>query len=87
MSKRRIGQFNFFNCLLNVKNLVLSNGSKQERIVIQWHKNSYFFKYLQKIALRLGASLPDPDSLRRLGAPPLRPPSVTQLVYSTCFLI
>ena len=36
-TKRRIKQFNSFNWLLNVKNLVLLNGSKHVRNVIQWH--------------------------------------------------
>ena len=35
--KRRTEQFNFFNWLSNVKNLVLSNGSEYERNVIQWY--------------------------------------------------
>ena len=35
-SKRRTKQFNFFNWLSNVKNLVLSNGSEYVRNVIQW---------------------------------------------------
>ena len=35
--KRRIKQFNFFNWLSNVTNLVLSNGSEHLRNVIQWH--------------------------------------------------
>ena len=33
--RRRIKQFTFFNWLSNVKNLVLSNGSKHVRNVIQ----------------------------------------------------
>ena len=33
-SKRRIKQFNFFNCFLNVKNLVLSNDSEHMQNVI-----------------------------------------------------
>ena len=33
--KRRFKQFNFFNRLLNVKNVVLSEGSEHVRIVIQ----------------------------------------------------
>ena len=36
-SKRRIEQLNFFDWILNVKNLVLSNGSELERNVIQWN--------------------------------------------------
>ena len=35
-SKRRINQLNFFNWLLNVKNLVLSNGCEHVQNVIQW---------------------------------------------------
>ena len=38
--------------------------------VIQWCKTAFFFKKLRKIAKRLGASPPDPYTLRRLGAPP-----------------
>ena len=34
--KKRIEQLNFFDWLLNVKNLVLSNGSELVRNVIQW---------------------------------------------------
>ena len=37
VSKRKIGQFDLFSWLLNVKHLVLSNGSEHERNVIQWH--------------------------------------------------
>ena len=37
IATRRIKQFNFFNWLSNVKNLVLLNGSKHVRNVIQWH--------------------------------------------------
>ena len=36
-TKRRIKQFNSFNWLLNVKNLMLLNGYKHVRNVIQWH--------------------------------------------------
>ena len=36
-SKRRTEQLNFFNWLLNVKNLVLSNGSEYVRDVIHWY--------------------------------------------------
>ena len=39
VSRRRVKQFIFFNCLSNVKNLVLSNGSKHMPIVIQWRQN------------------------------------------------
>ena len=35
-SKRRIEQLNFFDWLSNVKNLVLPNGCKHVRNVIQW---------------------------------------------------
>ena len=35
--KNRIKNFNFFNWLSNVKDVVLYNGSKHVRIVIQWH--------------------------------------------------
>ena len=72
-SKRRIKQFDFFNWLSNVKNLVLSNGFEHLRNVFPWHQNTYFSKKLQKIAQRLGALPPDPQSLRRLGAPPRNP--------------
>ena len=36
-SKRNTEQFNLFNWLSNVKNLVLSNGSEYVRNVIQWY--------------------------------------------------
>ena len=36
-------------------------------------KIATFFQKIQKIAQRLGTSLPDPHSLRRLGAPPTGP--------------
>ena len=36
-------------------------------------KTAFFFKKLQKIVQRLGASPPDPHSLRRLGNPPPDP--------------
>ena len=35
-SKRRTEQLHFFDCLSNVKNLVLSNGYEYVRNVIQW---------------------------------------------------
>ena len=35
--RRRIKQFNFFNWLSHVKNLVLSNDSNHVQSVIQWH--------------------------------------------------
>ena len=35
--KKKIEQFSFFNWLLNVKNLVVSNVSEHKRNVIQWH--------------------------------------------------
>ena len=65
-SKRGIKQFNFFNWLSNVKNLVLSNGSEHLQNVIQRHKNSFFPKKLQKIVQRL-------QSLWRLVALPPEP--------------
>ena len=45
-------------------------------------KIAFFSKKLQKIAQRLGAS-PDPQSLRRMGAPTPRPPSVMPLSYTS----
>ena len=42
-------------------------------------KIAFFSKKLQKIAQRLGASLPDPQSLWRLGAPPPDLPFVMPL--------
>ena len=35
--KKRTEQFNFFNWLSNIKNLVLLNGSKYVQNVIQWY--------------------------------------------------
>ena len=55
-----IEQFNFFNWLSNVKNLVFLNGSKHLRIVIQWHWNSYFSQKITKIAQELGAPPSNP---------------------------
>ena len=50
-------------------------------------KTAFFFKNLRKIAQRLGAKLPDPHSLRRLGALPPDPVNDTfelqSLLYST----
>ena len=45
------------------------------RNAMQWYgiKIAFFSKKLRKIAQRLGASPPDPHSLRRLWAPPLDP--------------
>ena len=68
-SKKRTEEFKFFNWLSNVKNLVLLNGSKYVRNVIQWCENSFFFKKLLKIDQRflkhslrwLGARPPDPS--------------------------
>ena len=45
-------------------------------------KIAFFSKNLQKIAQQLGASPPDPQSLRLLGAPPPDPPSVIRLSYT-----
>ena len=45
-------------------------------------KIAFFSKKLQKIAQQLGASHPDPQSLRRLVAPPPDPPSVIPLSYT-----
>ena len=42
-------------------------------------KIAFFSKKLQKIALQVGASPPDPQSLRPLGAQPPDPPSVIRL--------
>ena len=52
---------------------MLSNGSERLRNAIQWHLNSFFSEKLQKIAQQLEASPPDPQNLRRLGAPPPDP--------------
>ena len=53
---------------------MLSNGPEHLRNVIQYGiKIAFFTKKLQKIAQRLGASPPDPKSLRRLGVPPQTP--------------
>ena len=57
VSKGRIEQFNFIYWLSNVKNLVLSDGSEHVRNVIQWHKNSFFSKKLQKAAGRFFVSV------------------------------
>ena len=49
VSKRRMEQFNFFNWLSNVRNLVYINCSHHMRKVIQWHYNSFFSKKSYKI--------------------------------------
>ena len=59
-SKKRIEQLNVFNWL---SKLVFSNGSEHVGNVIQWHKNSFFFKkkkQKRKIAQRLGILPPEP---------------------------
>ena len=64
-----IKQFNFFNWLSNVKNLVLSNGSKHMRNVIQWHKIAFFSQKITKNrpkAPAAGDPGPDPPSVLRL---------------------
>ena len=59
VTKKRIEEFNFFNWLSVVKNLVLSNdGSKLVPIVIQWHENKVFIKNEKKIAQWLGLCRP-----------------------------
>ena len=45
-------------------------------------KIAFSSKKLQKVAQQLGASPPDPRSLRPLGAPPPDPPSVIRLSYT-----
>ena len=45
-------------------------------------KQLFFSKKLQKIAQQLGASPPEPKSLRLLGPPPPDPPSVIHLSYT-----
>ena len=45
-------------------------------------KIAFFSKKLQKIAQQLGASPPDPQSLRLLGAPPPDHPYVIRLSYT-----
>ena len=72
-SKRRIEQLKFFDWILNVKNLVLSNGSEHVQNVIQWDKNCLFFQKLPKIAQRQMSLLPNPHSHRQLGAAPPGP--------------
>ena len=56
-NQKRTEQFNFFNWLLNVKNLVLSNGSERVRNVIQCYYNSFFSKNYEKLPR---APPPDP---------------------------
>ena len=72
-SKRKIEHINFFDCLSNVKNLVLSNGFEHVRNVIQWDENSFFSQKLTKIVQRLGALPQDPHSYRQLGLHPQAP--------------
>ena len=66
----------FFSWFLNVKDLVLSNGFKQVRIVIQWLKNSFFSKKLQKSSSGWGSCG------LRLGIRP-QTPSVLGLSYTS----
>ena len=65
-SKRRTEQFNFFNWLLNVKNLVLSNSSEHVRNVIQWHLNSFFLQKITKTCRAARGSAAGPSYVRRL---------------------
>ena len=72
--KRRIAQFNFFNWLSNVKNLVLENGSEYVRnVTLYGIKIAFFSQELRKIAQRLGASPPDPIASGGRGPRPQTP--------------
>ena len=56
-----IEQFNFFDWISNVKNLVLSNGSKHMQNVIQWRiKIAFYFKKLQKKSSKSWGLAPKP---------------------------
>ena len=57
--KRRNKQLTFFNWLANVKNLVLPNGSKHVRNVIN-DINTVFFSKIAHSLWRLEALPPDP---------------------------
>ena len=48
--KGKTEQFTFFNWLSNLKNLVVSNGSKMCEMWSKWHWNCYLYQKLQKIA-------------------------------------
>ena len=77
LSKKR----DLFNWLLNLKNFVLSSGSKNVRSVIQMAlKWPFFSKHLQNIVQRMGALPTDSHSFRRLVAPPPDPICDTRVV-------
>ena len=77
MNKRTIEQFNFFNWLSNVKNLVPSNSSKHARNVFQWHKISCF----SKNSPAFGGFAPRPPKPPTAGSSAPRPPFVIRLSY------
>ena len=52
--------------VLNVKDLVLSNYSKNARNVIQWHLNTYFFQKFTKSCPAVRGFAPTPPSVIRL---------------------
>ena len=81
--KRRIKQFNFFNWLSNVKNLVLSNGSEHLRNVIQWHENSFFYQKNTKNRPGAGGFAPRPTKPPVAKGPAPRPPSVIPLSFNS----
>ena len=58
--KKRIEQLNFFDWLWNAKKLVLWNGSKLVRNVIQWDLNSFFFPKTYKNRPAAGGFAPRP---------------------------
>ena len=52
--------------VLNVKDLVLSNYSKNAQNVIQWHLNTYFFQKFTKSCPAVRGFAPTPPSVIRL---------------------
>ena len=58
--KKSIEQLKFFDCLWNVKNLVLWNNSELVRNVIQWDLNSFFFPKTYKNCPAAGGFAPRP---------------------------
>ena len=78
--KGGLNNFDFFNWLLNVKNLVLSNGSDN---TCKMRSNGIEIAFFSKNYKNRGASPPDPQIPPAAGGPTPNPPSAIYLSYTS----
>ena len=75
----------FFNWLSNVNNLLLSNGFRQMRSVIQWQQNSFFFGRSINYCSAAEGFAPKTSLFSAVGGSAPRPPSVIRLINSMVY--